>query len=273
MDERDQFLRRAVGIWRGEETLQGDAGETHAIGQIECSLGLSGDALLCRYTQFASEPASGSVTFRSLSVYRFVPDGPVLMDFIPDDGPSRTFTGQLTDRVVTLDRVDDQGVHLQMVADLRTLDRWASTSVVGHPGQAPLTVFRAHYTRGPSPSLFRVIIPVPNLAAGRHFYATVLGLEGRQASPGRVYFDCNGVVLACFDPRADGDDFDAQPLREITYLAVTKLEPVREALVAAGGSLRGGSIEVRPWGERSFYATDPFGNPLCFVERGTEFRG
>jgi hypothetical protein len=28
-----------------------------------------------------------------------------------------------------------------------------------------------------------------------------------------------------------------------------------------------------PWGERSFYAEDPWGNPLCFVEEGTFYRG
>ncbi len=35
----------------------------------------------------------------------------------------------------------------------------------------------------------------------------------------------------------------------------------------------GGGIVVRPWGERSFYAEDPWGNPLCFVEEGTVYTG
>ena len=34
-----------------------------------------------------------------------------------------------------------------------------------------------------------------------------------------------------------------------------------------------GRIAKRPWGEESFYASDPFGNPLCFVRRDTEFTG
>jgi hypothetical protein len=37
--------------------------------------------------------------------------------------------------------------------------------------------------------------------------------------------------------------------------------------------LVGGDINVRPWGERSFYADDPWGNPLCFVEAGTVYAG
>jgi hypothetical protein len=30
-----------------------------------------------------------------------------------------------------------------------------------------------------------------------------------------------------------------------------------------------GEVKKRPWGERSFYVTDPWGNELCFVEDGT----
>jgi hypothetical protein len=35
----------------------------------------------------------------------------------------------------------------------------------------------------------------------------------------------------------------------------------------------GGGTVVRPWGERSFYALDPWKNPLCFVEAGNGLRG
>ena len=35
----------------------------------------------------------------------------------------------------------------------------------------------------------------------------------------------------------------------------------------------GGGIVVRPWGERSFYAEDPWKNRLCFVEEGTVYTG
>lgn len=32
-------------------------------------------------------------------------------------------------------------------------------------------------------------------------------------------------------------------------------------------------MNVRPWGERSFYCRDPFGNGLCFVDEKTLFTG
>ena len=34
-----------------------------------------------------------------------------------------------------------------------------------------------------------------------------------------------------------------------------------------------GEIVKRPWGERSFYARDPFQNRLCFVDAQTLFTG
>ena len=30
-------------------------------------------------------------------------------------------------------------------------------------------------------------------------------------------------------------------------------------------------VAVQPWGERSFYCADPFGNKLCFVDSATLF--
>ena len=30
-----------------------------------------------------------------------------------------------------------------------------------------------------------------------------------------------------------------------------------------------GDVIARPWGERSFYVTDPWCNELCFVQEGT----
>lgn len=132
------------------------------------------------------------------------------------------------------------------------------------------------------PRLYRVILPVGNVDAAARFYASLLGLPGQRISPGRHYFDCEGTILACYDPRADGDDTSATPLTEPLYFAVDDLEATyarakelgaafSPAVVPDVGPL--GAIAARPWGERSFYAGDPFGNPLCFVDRSTVFTG
>lgn len=121
--------------------------------------------------------------------------------------------------------------------------------------------------------LFRVLLPVSDIDAAQAFYARVLGLEGERVSPGRHYFDCEGTILACFDPRADGDDWDARPNPEHLYFAVDDLEATYERCRAAGTRQQDDAIATRPWGERSFYAVDPFGNKVCFVDRGTAFLG
>lgn len=128
--------------------------------------------------------------------------------------------------------------------------------------------------------LFRVIVPVGDIDRAMTFYQQVLEQPGRRVSPGRHYFNCEGVILACYDPRSDGDGGDATPLPEPVYVAVDDLAATFGRCRAAGAQLSQdvipdvgalGEIAVRPWGERSFYVRDPFGNPLCFVSRESAF--
>jgi uncharacterized glyoxalase superfamily protein PhnB len=88
--------------------------------------------------------------------------------------------------------------------------------------------------------------------------------------------------MACYDRQADSDGRIATPLPEPIYIAVDDLEATYKRAGAAGASLSTavvpdvgplGRIAQRPWGERSFYAADPFGNPLCFVARDSAFTG
>jgi predicted enzyme related to lactoylglutathione lyase len=132
------------------------------------------------------------------------------------------------------------------------------------------------------PHLFRVIVPVRDIERAAHFYGALLGVVGHRVSPGRHYFECEGTILACYDPKADGDGRVAKPLPEPIYIAVDDLESTYARAEAAGASLSAavvpdvgplGRIAQRPWGERSFYATDPFDNPLCFVARDSVFTG
>ena len=131
-----------------------------------------------------------------------------------------------------------------------------------------------------SPRLFRFILPVSDIERAAAFYEQALGIPGRRVSPGRHYFDCEGTILACFDPAADGDSYVARPNPEYVYFAVDDLEARYGAVQEAGGSLSNeelhgpmGEIATRPWGERSFYFDDPFGNKICFVDRSTMFTG
>jgi predicted enzyme related to lactoylglutathione lyase len=118
--------------------------------------------------------------------------------------------------------------------------------------------------------LYRVILPVGDIERAKVFYGALLGSEGKRISPGRHYFGCDGVILACFDPRADGDPWEATPNPDHVYFSVDDLEGVFARAGSAGARILR-PIEVQPWGERSFYASDPFGNKLCFVDSRTLF--
>jgi uncharacterized glyoxalase superfamily protein PhnB len=121
--------------------------------------------------------------------------------------------------------------------------------------------------------LFRVILPVADVNRASVFYARLLSTPGMRVSPGRHYFDCGGTILACFDPKADGDKFAAQPNPDHVYFAVENLEKVFETAKVMGCKKLDEKIVTRPWGERSFYGQDPFGNPICFVDAKTVFTG
>ena len=123
----------------------------------------------------------------------------------------------------------------------------------------------------PSARLFRVIVPVSSVDEAAAFYSAVFDAPGRRISPGRHYFGCGQVILACFDPRADGDPWDAMPNPDHIYFLVNDLEEYHRRVSAQPNAVISKPIETQPWGERSFYCTDPFGNKLCFVEDGTAF--
>ncbi len=128
--------------------------------------------------------------------------------------------------------------------------------------------------------LFRVVIPVNDMTKADAFYSRVFGQPPDPVGPTRHYFECGDLIVACVDPREHDKEFRPNP--DHLYFAVDDLEATHHELMAAGAhgletehdqDQDPGAIIVRPWGERSFYCLDPFGNPLCFVDRQTLFLG
>lgn len=126
--------------------------------------------------------------------------------------------------------------------------------------------------------IYRIILPVNDLEEAARFYRTLLDQEGQRISPGRYYFGCGSVILALYNPKADGDSPEPRPNFEHIYFSVADIEDVYRRAERAGGlstavdgNLPMGEIARRPWGERSFYMHDPSGNPLCFVDDSTTF--
>jgi catechol 2,3-dioxygenase-like lactoylglutathione lyase family enzyme len=119
--------------------------------------------------------------------------------------------------------------------------------------------------------LFRVVMPVPDFERGVAFYAAALSQPGELVAPNRHYFRCGGTVLAVVDP--SGHDVEFRPNVEHVYFAVPDLKQRYAIVRDAAPSWIEGKIARRPWGEKSFYARDPFGNPVCFVDDKTVFLG
>ncbi|HEX5184782.1 MAG TPA: VOC family protein [Allosphingosinicella sp.] len=125
-----------------------------------------------------------------------------------------------------------------------------------------------------TPRLFRLNVEVGDIDAAAGFYSELLGPEGRPQAGMRCYFAAGPVTLQLVQVQAPHSAAKA------LYFAVTDLDAVHRRASDLGcledGLVHGkpaGEPVVRPWGERSFYAADPWGNPLCFVEEGTIYAG
>ena len=131
--------------------------------------------------------------------------------------------------------------------------------------------------RNDVPQLFRLNLEVGDLELATSFYTKLLGVQGRKQAGHRCYFDCGPVTLQVLDVSSHRRP---HPAAKALYFTVRNLEATFDRAKALGSLSReevhdapGGGIVVRPWGERSFYAEDPWRNPLCFVEEGTVYMG
>jgi len=127
------------------------------------------------------------------------------------------------------------------------------------------------------PQFFRLNVEVGDLVSAISFYTKLLGIEGRKQAGSRCYFECGPVTLQVLEVASQRQP---HPAAKALYFTVNGLEAVYERAKALHclssaevHDAAGGGIVVHPWGERSFYAQDPWGNPLCFVEEETVYTG
>jgi hypothetical protein len=89
------------------------------------------------------------------------------------------------------------------------------------------------------------------------------------------------VILALVDVTGEHTtEMQPKPLPDYVYFSVSDLENfhalAKELNCLSDEDVHGdsaGDIVKRPWGERSFYVHDPWGNGLCFVDEKTLFTG
>jgi hypothetical protein len=145
-----------------------------------------------------------------------------------------------------------------------------------------LEVPGGRYERSGALRLFRVLVPSKDLNRSRRFYEFLLSTRGREVTGGRIYFDCGPVILGLLDYSTLKPEEFSTPTESL-YFATGDLERVfrraQKLACLTPGLLHDdpssplGEIVLRPWGERSFYADDPSGNSLCFVDESTLFTG
>ena len=121
---------------------------------------------------------------------------------------------------------------------------------------------------------FRLAVPASDLDRSRSFYEQVLATTADATVPTRLYLHCDGFIVALIDWAIEnhGDPSPVSPLPDNIYFATDDLDATLERAVAAGAEIVT-PIEDKPWGERSFYCTDPDGHQLCFVDDATLFLG
>jgi predicted enzyme related to lactoylglutathione lyase len=125
-----------------------------------------------------------------------------------------------------------------------------------------------------APKLFRITLEVADLELATELYGDLLGIDGQRHPGARHYFDCGGVILCVIDVSQGGMPPTAGP--KSLYFAVNDIDAIHERATRLGvlapyqvhGAPAADVLE-RPWGERSFYIVDPWGNDLCFCEEGT----
>lgn len=129
-------------------------------------------------------------------------------------------------------------------------------------------------TTADTPQMFRLNLEVGDLAAAAKLYGDLFAQTVRPQPGNRIYLNCGPVALQVVAMPSP------QPAPKALYFTVNDLDAVHARAKALGidsggmvHGVRGGDINVRPWGERSFYVDDPWGNTFCFVEAGTVYGG
>ncbi len=141
----------------------------------------------------------------------------------------------------------------------------------------------ARYAGSPIANLATVVLPVRGLGRADAVYEELLGLDADVTVPGRHSFYCDGCALTLVNTVEHARQHDLEPPAfepnpELVYFAVSDLDAVWERaqklpMEPLEDDDVGQGIAHRPWGERSFYARDPSGNPVCFVDDTTLFTG
>lgn len=124
-------------------------------------------------------------------------------------------------------------------------------------------------------AVFRVSIEVAGINEATEFYSQLFDMPGKRHPGARHYFTFGDVIVAVLDVAAGGEKPQPCPTLYFSVDDVNAVHVRAKKLNALATFMvhdeAAGDLVERPWGERSFYVTDQWGNELCFVEQGTEY--
>lgn len=114
--------------------------------------------------------------------------------------------------------------------------------------------------------LFRVVIPVSGLDQAARFYSSLLLVDGYRVPPAMHCFPLGGILLTCYDARADGETV-LPPSPQTLYIAVSEnLMQLRVRAQLLGATAVDDEPCRMPGGETGLRLTDPWGNRLSMID-------
>ena len=114
--------------------------------------------------------------------------------------------------------------------------------------------------------LYQVSLGVENIDKAESFYRQLLGTAGQRKGAGGVHFKCGELVLICHLSKQSADLARAAATATHLLFVVADLEALFGQAKTAGCASMDDQVTHLPWGDRSFSVTDPFGNPLSFID-------
>lgn len=237
-ERTEELIRSMTGRWAGDETFSTGAGEDQtAQAEFESTPCLGGQGISSTYTQQSGEAA----TMHCHTLFRFEPGGAVTMSWTPATGEPMRFEGRVDDRVIEVDRKNDDGSVLRSRMDYSSPTTMRAEMILEPPGGRAIRTFRAIYEKQP-PVNGRAVwrdLTVGDADDVRDFYTRVLGWRAEPVSMGD-YADYNMLdqqgETAAGVCHARGSNADLPPAWLI-YFQVASVDTAADAAEAAGGSI------------------------------------
>ena len=146
MTDVENFINAILGSWQGNEEIIADPETMTKMGAnatftIRKALGNTG--YISSYTQ----TINGSVSMYCETLFRFNSFEDVIMIWLPSDGEPQNYNGSMTNDVLIMKKLDDDGVEHQLMFDYSNTSRMTCKMTINLPGCPSMTMFSGDYEK------------------------------------------------------------------------------------------------------------------------------